>query len=85
LPRKPEPELRALLREWILRKNPKVKPEDLRDDTPLLASGTLKSMQVMELILWLEKNAEAAIDVENLKPGTFQSIDVISKKFFAAG
>ena len=82
MPRKPEPELRAELRAWILKKSPKVKPEDLKDDTPLIAGGVLKSLQVMELILWIERAAQVSIDVESLKPGTFRSIDAIAAMFF---
>ena len=82
MPRKPEPELRADLRAWIVKKNGKIKLEDLKDDTPLIQGGILKSLQVMELILWLERAAQVTIDVETLKPGTFKTIDAIAAMFF---
>jgi acyl carrier protein len=82
LPRRTDPELRADLRAWIVKKSGKIKLEDLKDDTPLIQGGILKSLQVMELILWLERAAQVTIDVETLKPGTFRSIDAIAAMFF---
>jgi len=81
LPAKTEAEFRAALKAWIVKKNGKVKAEDVKDDSPLIAGGILKSLQVMELILWIEDAAQVAVDVENLKPGVFRSIDTITAEF----
>jgi acyl carrier protein len=78
------PTLREQLREWI-RKNGKVKDKPFADDTPLVANGILSSLQIMELIFWIERAADTSIDVEQLKPGAFKSVDTICTTFFGAG
>ena len=81
----PAAEVRAQLRDWIL-KNGKVKdPAALTGETPLVASGILSSLQIMELILFLERAADVAIDVEQLRPGTFKNMDSILASFLPGG
>ena len=54
---------------------------DLTDQTHLLENGILKSIQVMDLILFVEEISGQEIDVEGLKPGAFKDIDTIIKNF----
>ena len=78
-----ESEIRDALRQWIAGASGNTDPEDLSDDTPLFRSGVLKSVQVSDLILYIEELAARAVDVEQLKPGAFRDIDTIYRNFFA--
>lgn len=78
---KSEAEFRHSLREWIINKNGKLKPEDLNDDTPIIEMRIISSLQLMDLILYLEKITGNPVDLEQLKPGVFRSIDTIYNTF----
>jgi hypothetical protein len=78
-----ETSIRNALRQWIGATSGKTPPQDLRDDTPLFRNGILKSVQVSDLILYIEELAERAVDVEQIKPGVFRDIDSIYDNFFA--
>ena len=78
-----EADIKRALREWILSVNAKLAPEELKDATPLLESRILRSPQVMELILLIEKLKGSRFDIKGLKPGAFKSIDAIWTHFFA--
>ena len=46
---------RVQLRHWVLAKNGKIRPEELDDHTPILEQRIITSLQVMDLILFLEQ------------------------------
>jgi acyl carrier protein len=77
-----ESTIRAALRQWISSTSTKTTLESLDDDTPLFRNGILKSVQVSDLILYIEELAERAVDVEQIKPGVFRDIDSIYRNFF---
>ena len=79
-----ESDTKKALREWVLSVNPKVAPEQLSHETPLLESRILRSIHVMELILLIEKLKGSRFNIKGLKPGSFKSIDAIWTHFFAA-
>jgi len=79
---KTEAEIRRALREWIVQTNGKIRPEELNDETPLLERRILSSLQVMDLILFIEKLSNKFIDVEQLKAGVFRDIHAIYRNFF---
>ena len=81
---KPEVEVRAAIRDWVVRTSGKVRPEDVADDTPILERRIVKSLDIMDLILFLEELSGRPIDVEKLRPGVFKDIDAIYATFFAA-
>ncbi|NCF27411.1 MAG: hypothetical protein GWP69_08510 [Gammaproteobacteria bacterium] len=74
---------RDALRRWIAEQSGKTSFENLADDTPLFRSGILKSVQISDLILYIEELAGRAVDVEQIKPGVFRDIDSIFRSFFA--
>lgn len=80
-----EQEVKLSLRKWIIEKNGKIQSKDLKDDTPIIEQRIISSLQIMDLILFLEKLRGDAIDVENLKPGVFRTIDIIYNNFFKGG
>jgi acyl carrier protein len=81
---KTEVEIKTELRDWIVRTNGKVKVEEIADDTPILEQRIVKSLDIMDLILFLEELRGRSIDVEKLKPGVFRNIDAIWTNFFEA-
>jgi hypothetical protein len=77
--------MRAELRSFLLaRARGPRRPEDLTDQTPLIADGWLRSVQLPELLLLLERLRGAQIDVENLRPGDFRDIDTLVSRFGTA-
>jgi acyl carrier protein len=77
-----EAETKEALKEWVAKSNKKIKAEDLGDDTPIIEQRYITSLQVMDLILQIEKMTGKPVDVEQLKPGTFKSINTIYENFF---
>ena len=73
---------RDALRQWIAGASDKATLENLADDTPLFRNGILKSVQVSDLILYIEELAGRAVDMEQIKPGVFRDIDTIYCSFF---
>ena len=80
---KTEPEIRQALREWVLKNSSKIETNELNDNTPLIEQRIIKSVQIMDLILFIEKLRDRSIEVDSLKPGTFRNIDAIYNNFFA--
>lgn len=81
---KTENEIRQTVREWIVTKGG-IRTEELRDDTPIIERRIIKSVHIMDLILFLEKLRGEPIDVERLKVGVFRNVDAIYRNFFADG
>lgn len=79
---KSEAEIKQTLRDWIIKANGgKIQPGQLRDDTPIIEERIITSLQIMDLILQLERITGNPLDVEQLKPGVFKNIDSIYKNF----
>ena len=79
---KSEAEVKQTLREWIVKASGgKIAPEALCDDTPIIEERIITSLQIMDLILQLEKITGEPLDVEQLKPGVFKNINTIYQNF----
>ena len=68
---------RTALRDWISERAGPV-----ADDTPLLANRLIDSLQLMELVLFLEELTDRPLRAEQLVPGAFSDIDTICRRFF---
>ena len=77
-----EQKFKQLLREWIGQRTQRLILGGLRDDTPILEQRVITSLQVMELILFVEKTTGHSVNVAQLKPCSFRSIDNIYTTFF---
>lgn len=75
---------KSALREWILARNRRVRPEELKDDTPILRQRVITSLQLMDLILFLEELGAKSITIDRMRPGAFDSIDTICRAFFVS-
>lgn len=78
--------LKAALKDWIAKKSGgKVTVADLKDDTPIIEQRIISSLQVMDLILHLERLRGKPVEVESLKPGAFSTVAAIHANFFGTG
>ena len=78
---KSEKKFREAVRQWIVSKSGKIHLEELKDDTPIIEQRIISSLQIMDLILLIEKLSGKPIDVDTLKPGVFKNVDVIVANF----
>jgi acyl carrier protein len=78
---KTETEVKNALRDWISRKG-KIKAEGISDQTAIVEQRIISSVQLMELILFIEDLSGKSIDVKKLKKGMLRDIDTIYGNFF---
>lgn len=76
-----EQTIRAKLRQWIL-DHAKAPASDLGDDTPILDTGILSSLDIVELVLFIESLKGDEVDPDNIEPESFKSVDAMMKGFF---
>lgn len=77
-----ESEIRERLRDWILRRSQSKAKTELKDDTPILESGLLSSLDVVELILFIENLKGAEVDVDDIEPEVLTNVNTIYDGFF---
>ena len=77
----PSVDTKQALRDWVVKKSGKVRPDQLRDDTPIIEQRIITSLQVMDLLLFIESLTGRPVDVDQLPPGAFRDIDTIHKHF----
>ena len=74
-------DIKLQIKTWVMDKK-KLSAEQLDFDTPLLEEKILKSIDIMDLILFIEFMREEPININELNPGVFHSIDTITANFF---
>ena len=79
-----EAEIRERLRAWILARSKTANGRELADDTPILETGLLSSLDVVELVLFVESLKGEEIDVDAIEPEVLTNIDTIVAGFFGA-
>lgn len=77
-----EAEFKNALREWIIQTSAKACSNELDFRTSIIEQRIITSLQVMDLILFIEKISDNSIEVDKLKPGVFKNIDSICANFF---
>ena len=79
-----ESEIRSQLREWIV-EHAKSKPAqgELGDQTPLLETGLLSSLDIVEFVLFIEELRDEEVDTDDIEPEVFTNIDTLIAGFFA--
>lgn len=75
-------EARDALRTWIREHNPAVPPGEPADDTRIIERRYLTSLQVADLLLYIEELRQEPVHPSSLKPGVFATIDSIHAAFF---
>lgn len=77
-----EPNIRAELRRWIVTRSGLEKSRLLDDETRILEQGILSSLDVVELVLFIESLRGAEVDTESIDPDVFRSINTLYQAFF---
>ena len=72
---------KAQLRAWILEHTDKIADADLRDDTPLLERRILTSLQLADLLLFLEELRGGPVDLERVTGASFRDLASLVKAF----
>jgi hypothetical protein len=62
------------LRAWILEHGKRIDAAELRDDTPLLERRILTSLQLADLLLFLEELRGAPVELEGLTGAAFRDL-----------
>jgi acyl carrier protein len=68
----------AGVREFILKQFPLARKRQIRDSDPLLESGMLDSMGVLDVVTFIEQEYSLYVADEDLSPENFQTIDRIA-------
>jgi acyl carrier protein len=79
-----EAAVKRRLREFVVERSGRVRPDEVADDTPILERRIITSLQVLDLILLVEELSGRPLDASSLKPGVFRDIDTIYRSFFGA-
>lgn len=79
-----EAEVRAALRAWVRGNNPDVPADEPADATPLIERRYLTSLQVADMLMYIEALRQAPIDAARIRPGVFASVDAIYAAFFTS-
>lgn len=78
-----EQQIRAELRSWILEHAKSNPGGELTDQTAILETGLLSSLDVVEFVLFIEELRGDEVDTDDLEPEVFTSIDTLWTGFFA--
>jgi len=70
------------LRGWILDRS-KSGTTDFDDRTPILESGLLSSLDVVELIVFIESLLGEEVDVDAIEPESLSDVATLYETFFA--
>lgn len=77
-----EPEIRRQLRDWILTRTKNPPTGEFTDATQILEEGILSSLDVVEFVLYIESLRGDEVDVDDIEPEVFTSIDTLYQAFF---
>ena len=72
------PEVAASIRDFVLKQFPLARKHKIKDSDPLLESGMLDSMGVLEVVGYIEREYSIGVSDDDLVPEHFQSIDRIA-------
>jgi acyl carrier protein len=76
--------IRSRLRQWILEHSKAASKNDLDDQTRLLETGHLSSLDIVEFVLFIEELRGEEIETDDIEPEVFTSVDTLWEGFFAS-
>ncbi len=79
-----EVDLRNQLRAWIVERAALDGSFELEDEQQIIGEGLLSSLDVVELVLFIEHLRGEEIDLDLLRPESFESINALYKSFFSS-
>lgn len=74
--------MKEKLRHWVLGNAHNAHQADIDDQTEILESRLITSLQIMDLILFVEQLTGKSVELSQIKPRSFASIDAIYATFF---
>lgn len=77
-----EEAIRSQLRAWIVGHAKLGRPAELTDQTRLPETGLISSLDVVELVLFVEELRGEKVDPDAIEPELFASIDALWDGFF---
>jgi acyl carrier protein len=78
-------ELKTRLREWIAEHSKVASLPEIKDDTNIIEQRILSSIQLMDLILFMECLRGKPVELERIGVGAFMNVNVIYETFFIPG
>ena len=73
----------SLLSDWILDRAGVTDRDGFTTTTKIIDDGLLTSLDVVELILYIEDLRGDEVDVDALEPESFTNVDTLLSTFFA--
>jgi acyl carrier protein len=80
-----EANIKTKLKAWIASQHEDLSVATLSDDTPLITARLLTSLQVLDLLLYLESLGARSLSPSLLRPAVFHSVATIYAAFFSPG
>lgn len=74
-------ETKQRLRAWIVANGHRITDAELTDETPLLERRILSSLQLAELLLFLEELRGAPVELEGLTGASFRDLGAMARAF----
>jgi hypothetical protein len=71
------------LRAWVLEHGRRIDGVELTDQTPLLEKRILSSLQIADLLLFLEELRGTPVELEGLSGASFRDLDSMTRNFLA--
>ena len=71
------------LRAWVLEHGRRIDGVELTDQTPLLEKRILSSLQIADLLLFLEELRGTPVELEGLNGASFRDLDSMTRNFLA--
>ncbi len=71
------------LRMWVLENGRTIDGVELTDETPLLEKRILSSLQIADLLLFLEELRGEPVELEGLTGASFRDLGSMSRAFLA--
>lgn len=74
----PENDLGSAITGFLLERFPLARKQNLREDTPLLESGLLDSLGILDVVAFVEGRFGIRLSDDDLVPENFQSIEKLA-------
>lgn len=74
--------IKEALRNWLAGVNGEIQAEQIDDEFPLLSERVITSLQVTDLLLFIEQIRGTPVQLHEIQPSSFQNINCLYKTFF---
>jgi acyl carrier protein len=75
-------EIREALKNWLADRNDEISSEQIKDDLPLIREKVITSLQVTDLLLFIEQLRGCPVEIGEIKASNFQDLNHICEAFF---